>query len=319
MWSQRNNNNYEQTGLLTALNYFADNGQQFLKNFYLKSKRSIEKPQRRRPGRLRVPGRRQAHAARRRSCCGCCSCSTSEISRIDARRSRSTPAGDARRRRRTASARTASRSTAHVRRRQLRRAHGPAVLAHRRRPARPPVLGAEGSAEASVRRHRLVDGRPVRRAGRARHRQRDPQGADDARRRARRGAARPRRRSTCRRGEAAAHRADAHLARAPRPKAGGAWRWTSCRCRTTTSAPRTCAHAGNLRAKYDVILFGRSAAPARSSIVDGLPMWGNPMPWKTTQLTPNLGRIDATDDIRPGLGAERRRPPQAVRATTAAC
>jgi hypothetical protein len=43
-WSQRDNNNYEQTGLLTALNYFADNGGQFLRNFYLKSKRSIEKP-----------------------------------------------------------------------------------------------------------------------------------------------------------------------------------------------------------------------------------------------------------------------------------
>ena len=30
-------------------------------------------------------------------------------------------------------------------------------------------------------------------------------------------------------------------------------------------------------------------------------MWGNPMPWKVTALTPNMG-IDQTDDIRPGLG-----------------
>ncbi|MEP6899561.1 MAG: M14 family zinc carboxypeptidase, partial [Rhodanobacter sp.] len=44
-WSQRDNNNYEQTGLLTALDYFSGNAQLFLKNFYLKSKRSIEKPQ----------------------------------------------------------------------------------------------------------------------------------------------------------------------------------------------------------------------------------------------------------------------------------
>src|SRR5881296_4256070 len=43
-WSQRNNNNYEQTGLLTSLHYFAANGRLFLRNFYLKSKRSIEKP-----------------------------------------------------------------------------------------------------------------------------------------------------------------------------------------------------------------------------------------------------------------------------------
>jgi hypothetical protein len=37
-------------------------------------------------------------------------------------------------------------------------------------------------------------------------------------------------------------------------------------------------------------------------IVSGLPMWGEAMPWKTTPETPNLGRIDSTDDQRPGLG-----------------
>ncbi len=31
-------------------------------------------------------------------------------------------------------------------------------------------------------------------------------------------------------------------------------------------------------------------------------MYGNPVPWKTTELTPNLGRIDGTEDMRPGLG-----------------
>ena len=43
-WSQRNNNNYEQTGLLVSLHYFAANGREFLRNFYRKSKRSVEKP-----------------------------------------------------------------------------------------------------------------------------------------------------------------------------------------------------------------------------------------------------------------------------------
>src|SRR2546429_7248982 len=43
-WSQRNNNNYEQTGLLTSLHYFQANGKLFLRNFYLKSKRSVLKP-----------------------------------------------------------------------------------------------------------------------------------------------------------------------------------------------------------------------------------------------------------------------------------
>src|SRR5213594_3452524 len=43
-WSQRNNNNYEQTALLISLDYFNKNSKLFLKNFYLKAKRSIEKP-----------------------------------------------------------------------------------------------------------------------------------------------------------------------------------------------------------------------------------------------------------------------------------
>ena len=60
------------------------------------------------------------------------------------------------------------------------------------------------------------------------------------------------------------------------------------------------AKDGNLNAKYDVILFPPGGGSPQS-IVAGLPMWRNPIPWKKTDLTPNLG-IDATDDIRPGLG-----------------
>jgi len=37
-------------------------------------------------------------------------------------------------------------------------------------------------------------------------------------------------------------------------------------------------------------------------IVNGMPMWGNPLPWKKTPETPNLGSEDQTDDMRPGLG-----------------
>jgi hypothetical protein len=33
-----------------------------------------------------------------------------------------------------------------------------------------------------------------------------------------------------------------------------------------------------------------------------MPMYGNPLPWRVTSLTPNLGRTDETDDMRPGLG-----------------
>ena len=42
-WSLRNNNNYEMTGLLISLNQFASNRVYFLRNFYDKSKRSIQK------------------------------------------------------------------------------------------------------------------------------------------------------------------------------------------------------------------------------------------------------------------------------------
>ncbi|HEV7501702.1 MAG TPA: M14 family zinc carboxypeptidase, partial [Vicinamibacteria bacterium] len=54
-WSQRNNNNYQQTGLLVSLHYFAENTTTFLRNFYLKSKRSVEKPKREGPAAYVLP------------------------------------------------------------------------------------------------------------------------------------------------------------------------------------------------------------------------------------------------------------------------
>ena len=38
------------------------------------------------------------------------------------------------------------------------------------------------------------------------------------------------------------------------------------------------------------------------AIINGMPMYGNALPRKKTQLTQNLGGIDETDDMRPGLG-----------------
>jgi hypothetical protein len=43
-WSQRNNNNYEETALLSTISYFSQHTHHFLENYYAKSKRSIEKP-----------------------------------------------------------------------------------------------------------------------------------------------------------------------------------------------------------------------------------------------------------------------------------
>jgi len=56
LWSQRDNNNYEQTGLLTSLHYFNENKRMFLKNFYLKAKRSIGKPGTEGPAAYVLPG-----------------------------------------------------------------------------------------------------------------------------------------------------------------------------------------------------------------------------------------------------------------------
>lgn len=57
----------------------------------------------------------------------------------------------------------------------------------------------------------------------------------------------------------------------------------------------------DLNAKYDVIVFA-PVGRGTQQIIDGLPMYGNPLPWKQTTLTPNLGKTDETDDMRPGLG-----------------
>ena len=61
------------------------------------------------------------------------------------------------------------------------------------------------------------------------------------------------------------------------------------------------ARDANLRAKYDVILFPPGGGSPQA-IIAGQPMWRNPMPWKKTELTPNMGTLDQTDDVRPGLG-----------------
>ncbi|MEO7455040.1 MAG: M14 family zinc carboxypeptidase [Gemmatimonadaceae bacterium] len=53
--------------------------------------------------------------------------------------------------------------------------------------------------------------------------------------------------------------------------------------------------------KFDVVLFPHVGASA-SQLVNGRAMVGPAIPWKKTPLTPNIGVIDSTDDIRPGIG-----------------
>jgi hypothetical protein len=61
------------------------------------------------------------------------------------------------------------------------------------------------------------------------------------------------------------------------------------------------AKDANLNAKYDVILFPPGGGNGQS-IIAGMPMWRNPMPWKNSPETPNIGTYAQTDDMRPGLG-----------------
>ncbi len=67
---------------------------------------------------------------------------------------------------------------------------------------------------------------------------------------------------------------------------------------------QTVSKEADLRSKYDVILFppvGRGASV--DQMVNGVSTaWGNPLPWQTTAETPNLGKLDSTPDMRPGLG-----------------
>lgn len=62
------------------------------------------------------------------------------------------------------------------------------------------------------------------------------------------------------------------------------------------------AKDSKLREKYDVIVFAPVGRANPQQIISGMPMFGNPLPWKVTPLTPNLGKTDETDDMRPGLG-----------------
>jgi hypothetical protein len=61
------------------------------------------------------------------------------------------------------------------------------------------------------------------------------------------------------------------------------------------------AKDSDLNRKYDVIVFA-PVGRGINAMIQGLPMYGNALPWKKTELTPNLGGFASTDDMRPGLG-----------------
>src|ERR1043165_9972630 len=57
----------------------------------------------------------------------------------------------------------------------------------------------------------------------------------------------------------------------------------------------------NLREKFDVLIFPPVGGSAQT-IVNGMPMRGDPMPWKESTVTPNFGNSpDQTADMRGGM------------------
>jgi Zinc carboxypeptidase len=58
----------------------------------------------------------------------------------------------------------------------------------------------------------------------------------------------------------------------------------------------------NLREKFDVLIFPPVGGSAQT-IVNGMPMRGDPIPWKASTVTPNFAMSpDQTDDMRGGMG-----------------
>jgi hypothetical protein len=66
----------------------------------------------------------------------------------------------------------------------------------------------------------------------------------------------------------------------------------------------TKARAGDLRKRFDVIIYPTVGSSARDQVV-GVAMNGDvAIPYKKSELTPNLGVLDSADDIRGGLGVD---------------
>jgi len=59
---------------------------------------------------------------------------------------------------------------------------------------------------------------------------------------------------------------------------------------------------GNLRSKYDVIVFPHVGGSATSQVNGIAKNNDTPLPYKRTDATPNLGALDQSDDIRGGMG-----------------
>jgi hypothetical protein len=303
LWSQRDNNNYTQTGLLTALDYFAHNGQKFLTNFWLKSRHSIEKPQLAGPAAYVLPAD-DAHPGAQAELLRVLAKQHVELSRADAAFSAQVPApADAK----------------------------PAKDVQPTEPPQSKTIARNFPAASWIVRmdqpySRIADTLLDRQYWAPDDPQKHPYddtgwSFGDLF------------------GTAVVRVTDAAILKVPmnRAEAPAQPAFTTAGLGVSGKMPRIAimhtwldtqtegwwrmaldklgvkydyistqavAREKNLRGKYDAILFGPIGGADAKDIVDGLPMYGNPLPWQKTALTPNLGRNDSTPDIRPGLGQE---------------
>ncbi|MFA6229510.1 MAG: M14 family zinc carboxypeptidase [Rhodanobacter sp.] len=295
-WSQRDNNNYEQTGLLTALSYFSDNSQLFLKNFYLKSKRSIEKPQEAGPAAYVFPANDPRNGSQAQLL-QIMQRQHVEISRNSAPITVSVPKPkkkDDNGQPTGTTLRTFPAGSYIVRMDQPYSRIADTLLDRQYWSPKDPQQHPYDDTAWSM--GDLFDVQVVR-------------VTDDSILKAPMsqlsGAV------TVPQGLAAVDLPDAKLPRIALmhtwldTQTEGWWRMAldQLHVKYDYISTQDAAKIANLRSKYDVILFGPIGGVSSQQIVNGMPMWGNAMPWKTSKLTPNIGRIDNTDDIRPGLGS----------------
>ncbi len=303
LWSLRDNNNYEQAGLLTALNYFADNEKLFLHNFYLKSRRSIEKPVLSGPAAYVLPAD-DTHPGAQAELLRVLQLQHAEISRASSAFTVQIPAPPKKSKgdddKADDSTQTQQKTVAHtfpagsyVLRMDQPYSRIVDTLLDRQYwspddPQKHPyddtgwTMGAMFDADVVRVTDKTILDVPMQPAKAPGKPAFDLPGLG-------------------------------MHGKLPRialmhtwldTQTEGWWRMALDKLGVKYSyiSTQSVARERNLRRKYDVILFAPIGINDSQAIVDGLPMWGNPLPWKTTRLTPNIGRIDSTEDIRPGLG-----------------
>ena len=302
LWSQRDNNNYTQTGLLTALDYFARNDRKFLTNFWLKAKHSVEKPTLAGPSAYVLPAD-DAHPGAQAELLRVLGRQHVEISRADAAFTVQVPAPveakEARDKppaeppRIETVARTFPAGSWLVRMDQPYSRIADTLLDRQYwapdDPQKHPYddTGWSFGDSFGTTVVRVADQAvlkvPMRTVDAPAQPAFDPAGLGVAGRMPR--------------------IAVMHTWLSTQTE--GWWRLALDKLGVKYAyiSTQDVARERNLRDRYDAILFAPIGEGATTrSIVNGLPMYGNPMPWQKTTLTPNLGRIDSTPDIRPGLG-----------------